>query len=232
MHNTLKDFSLFKGMDDDFFKRAVPYFKKIHLAKSAFLGSDDTMKYFYLIEKGKIKATKVSSENGRTITLFLFMKGDGFDIIPLLDGVENIAEFVTLQKTELLRVESKQIRKWIEIYPALSRNFLMYLADKMKELEELTESLIFNDTKTRLAKLILKYAQKEQSNLHNAASVKTIENLSHETLAEMIGNVRSVATTQLQALKKDGVILDEKGSIIINDLKKLENECKEFFNVS
>ncbi len=47
----------------------------------------------------------------------------------------------------------------------------------------------------------------------------------------MIGSVRSVVTTQLQELKRDGVILDKHAEIMIKDLEQLKDRCAKYIDL-
>ena len=116
-------------------------------------------------------------------------------------------------------------REFICKYPECSRAFLPYLGEMMRQLEEFGYSLVFHDTATRLANLILKHAYPNKENKH---TVKLINDLSHESLAELIGSVRTVITTQLKKLKEEEIILQKRGEIAIKNLEKLLKKLDSF----
>ena len=98
----------------------------------------------------------------------------------------------------------------------------------MRALEAFSESLVFHDTTTRLAKLILKHVHKCKENSDEHYPVKLINNLSHEALAEMIGSVRSVVSTQMHKLKDEGAIVSKRGHLAVKNLDKLMKKCDLF----
>lgn len=103
---------------------------------------------------------------------------------------------------------------------------LPYLGGMMRQLESFSESLVFDDTATRLAKLILKHTDAgSEENKHSP--VHLINRISHETMAEMIGSVRSVVTTQLNRMREEGLILSKRGKLLVKELEHL----KERYNL-
>jgi len=74
---------------------------------------------------------------------------------------------------------------------------------------------------TRLAKLILKHTSGQKSE-NNHFPVELINRLSHETIAEMIGSVRSVVTSQLGKMREEGLILSRRGKLLVKELELLK----------
>lgn len=170
-------------------------------------------------------------ESGRSIAPFLLSSHEAFDILPIIDGKENMADYIAVEKSVLLKTEAHFIREWVNEYPQITINLLQCLSKKLRELENFSESIVFYDTKTRLSNLILKYAFKEKKRLKESKIIQVAQKFSHETLAEMIGSVRSVVTTQLQELKRDGVILDKHAEIMIKDLEQLKDRCAKYIDL-
>jgi len=44
----------------------------------------------------------------------------------------------------------------------------------------------------------------------------------------MIGSVRSVVSTQMEKLKKEGIILSKRGYLAVRNLEKLIEKCDDF----
>ncbi len=223
----LKKAFFFSEMDDAFFEMAAPHFQQKSLQKSATIDSEETLKYFYVIIEGNVKTSYFNPENARSITPFLLSEYEVFDIVPVIDKKENLMDYTALDTCMLLQIEAHYIRSWIETYPQLNTNLLQCLAKKFREMEEFSRSLVFYDTKTRLANLLLKHAIKEEEN----RSSKITKKLSHETLSEMIGSVRSIVTRDLQELKREGIILDKRAAIIVKDLEKLKERCVKYIDL-
>ena len=95
----------------------------------------------------------------------------------------------------------------------------------MSHLVQICKGSPLCNTKKRLMKFILENCDYENS-VDNIYSVKLINDLSHETLAQMLGSVRRVINSDLQKLKKDNIITLSRGNLSIKDLSKLKSEIE------
>jgi CRP-like cAMP-binding protein len=216
----LKNSSLFGELSDDVLIDMMSECSEVLWKKGENLSSDIAMKHMYIIIKGRVKITQIDPDSGRSLALFLLKDGDIFDIFSLLDGKEHIVFPIPLDNVSLLSIPIDRAREWIETHPEFNRTFLPYLGKYMRELEEFGQSLVFHDTTTRLVNLILKHTDIDASH-DSFYPVKLINNLSHESLAEMIGSVRSVVSTQIQKLKDEGIVISKRGHLAVENLEKL-----------
>ena len=223
--STLKCSPVFKDVPEDILRQMSKEFEEFAYHKNDIIDYTQTDRYSFVLASGGFKMTRMDIQSGKSIALFLYECGDIFDLLPLLDGKEHDVEFLATAKSVILRTPIKQMRQWIAEYPELNSAFFPYFADKMRELEEFSEEIAFCDTKTRLAQLILRHADSSCSLQDKPIPVKLINNLTHESLAELIGSVRSVVTTELSRLKQEGVIIGQRSSLAIKDLQKLKEKC-------
>ncbi len=187
----------------------------------------DTLRCFYIIVKGRLEVMRQNSENGRVLTLFLLVPGDGFDVLPLLDDRPHEVMTVALDAMEALSLPISRMRHFIERYPVLSRNLLLYLAEKLRQLETLAADIALYETVTRLARLILRHADPEHAG-GGEVPVRLIGDLPHEVLAHMIGSVRAVVNRHLQAWKRKGIASVRRGHLAIRDLEALYAQSHGF----
>ncbi len=224
----LQNSFLFSKINKEELEKIIQNFTPIQWKRNETIDNDIGMKYFHIIIKGRLKITNIDPESGRSISLFLLNGGDVYDIFTLLDGKEHIVFPIAMDDILAFRIPLKKARKIISDYPDLNAAFLPYLGKMMRELEDFSESLVFDSTSMRLAKLILKYTLLKEQGNENHNFVKLINNLSHESLAEMIGSVRSVVSTQMEKLKKEGIIYSKRGYLAVKDLEKLLEKCDIF----
>jgi len=112
-----------------------------------------------------------------------------------------------------LKIPIQKARELLYTHPIFNENVFSYLGQKMYKLEIFAKELIFYDTSTRLARLIVRYYQEE--------SLDTIEDLSMETLAKMIGSSRKVVNLHMIALKKESIISTKDTKLCVVDKEKL-----------
>jgi len=220
----LKGFELFASLSPNTLQAILEECTPVIWKKSKTINPDIGIKYFHIILSGRLKLTQIDPKTGRSVALFLLEEGDIFDVFSLLDGEEHTVFPIALDTVELLCIPMSRAREWLVEHPEFNKNFLPYLGKQMRVLEKFGASLVFHDTSTRLASLILSYiGLKDKNEKHHP--VKLINNLSHESLAEMIGSVRSVVSAQMKKLKEEEIILSKRGHLAIKDLEKLIQKC-------
>jgi len=87
--------------------------------------------------------------------------------------------------------------------PALSEKFMAALLTRNIDLEEDLCDQLFNHSEKRLARVLLKLSRLRQ---HDVLAHANIPNLSHETLAEMVGTTRSRVTHFMNKFRTMGLI--------------------------
>ncbi len=224
-YKALRHTQLFKDVKEEILKTIINDCEPIEWKKGESIDSNFTNRYLFILISGKIKITQINPQSGRSVALFLLHTGDIYDFLPLLDEKEHLSFPVPLETCQLLRTPIETAREWINKYPEFNQAILPYLGDKIREMESFSVSMVFHDTATRLANLILKYTKVCKDNHTEHYSVDLINNLSHESLAELIGSVRAVATMQLKKLKEEGTIISKRGQLAVKNLEKLLHHC-------
>jgi len=187
-------------------------------------------KRFYLIIDGRVKLERVDAVTANRVTIFLLGPGDGFDVISLLDKQPHEATPVALDDLHLLSASTQTVREWINHYPEFNRNFLPYLGQQMRGIEDLAADLALKDTITRLARLILRHTVSGAPPGKRLHPVRLIHDLPHESLAHMIGATRQVVNKHLQALRHKGVLDNVSHHLVVSELESLKEQAESFLS--
>ncbi len=226
----LHGLSLFHGLEAEVLQSMLAECTPVEWHKADTIDYRTGTEYCYIIISGRLKVTQVDPNTGRSIALFLLKEGDVYDLFSLLDEKEHISFPIALDPITALRIPVKRMREWMCEYPTFNAMFLPYLGEKMRELESFSESIIFHDTLTRISNLILKHVlPKEAMEEEHCYPVHLINNLSHESISELIGSVRSVVSTQMQKLKEEEIIISKRGHLAVKNLEKLMKKS-DFFH--
>lgn len=183
--------------------------------------SEDTLRYFYFIIRGKIKISQLNLETLKEQTIHLLTRGDMFDVVTLLDGNSHEYTSTVLEDSEVIQVPIHHIRDLIDTNPAFNRYFFPYLGKQMRRMEDLAVDLSLYDVYHRLLRLFARNVDGEDEN-----SLALINDLSHEELAALVGSVRKVVNRNLQQLKREGVIDIARKQIILTDLEKILDQLE------
>ena len=178
---------------------------------------EECLEHFFVILEGRVKVSQINFETGKEQILYLLTKGDMYDVVTLLDAKEHENVAMALDDVKLLVFPIELFREWVETKPSFNKLFFPYVAKQLRAVETLASDLSLYDTTTRLVKLIARNIEKEG----DTQTLKLINNLSHEELANLIGTVRKVLNRNLQALKKEGLIDIKRKEICIKDSQNI-----------
>lgn len=174
---------------------------------------------FYLVIKGRVKITRQNLKTAREITLFLLGPGSAFGLVGLADGLFGSVCVETLDDVVALSGPASLWEAWVATYPMLRESMSAYVAGHLSQLAELASDLALHDTKTRLARLILRNLRAEAACFDGEDAL--IRDLPHEELGCMIGSVRVVVNRLIAELKREGVIDTRAGGLQVLDYEKL-----------
>lgn len=196
--------------------------------KGSYINPSVLMKRFYTLIEGQLEMKRTSPDSGREVTMDMIYPGDSFDVVTLLDNKPHDIVLAPLTQLKLMSVPINIMRKWLWTYPEMNRQFLPYLAGKIRDHENLSTSLALHDITTRLSRIILKHINRINSysgNKQDEHKHHLINGLSDEVLAHMAGSVRQVINKQLQHWKSQGILHKKRNQLIINDLDALYKEA-------
>ncbi|VAW78051.1 hypothetical protein MNBD_GAMMA13-1347 [hydrothermal vent metagenome] len=166
---------------------------------------------------------RINPRSGRSITLYLLGPGDGIDMTTLLNSKPHEVAAAAIDDITLISVPLQAARDWIVLHPKFNRNFLPYLGEQIRKLEDLATDLALYDTMTRLARLILRHIAPHSPHAEDGKHhLKLIHNLHDESLARMVGSVRQVVNRHLQHWRKQNILHKGKFRTEVTELETLQ----------
>ena len=219
---------LFTGLEEPVLDDMLELFRRDTWRRGVQLDPVIFQDRFYLLIEGRLEVMRINPETGRSITLHLLGPGDGIDIITLLNTHPHEAVPLALDDVALVSVPIVDARQWIDLHPEFNRQFLPYLGEQMRKMEDLATDLALHDTMTRLARLLLRHiapglSQSSDGNHH----LRLIHDLHDESLARMVGSVRQVVNRHLQHWRKQGILHKHKYHTEIAELEALQAYAEE-----
>ncbi len=175
---------------------------------------------FYIIISGRLKVYNYDIEKDRQLTIFILETQDVFDICSLMNCKRHKVYYETLDEAEVLSIPLPAMKRWILQNQRFNKNFLTYVIEKMSYLQNYVVDMVFQDASSRLANLIYK-----NFNTHSN-KLETINDLTHQELAAIIGTTRAVLNRHLQKFKEDGIISLSRKQITVLDVAQLMDKCQ------
>lgn len=213
--NAIVNSPLFEGVDQQTVSSIAGSLSEESWSKGQLImGAADTVESFRLVLEGRVKIVRSNSHDGHELTLWLLGPGDGFDIVSLLDGKSHAVTAWAVDNVVTKVAPMSSWHQWLEQSRPLRLATHRYIADKLREIDELAGDLGLHETSARLAHLLLRHFGSTQGN-------NLLRDLPQREIASMIGSVRIVVSRLLAEMRRQGVVDLHGGAVRAVDLKRL-----------
>ncbi len=129
-------------------------------------------------------------------------------------------EATALNDVWLCWMGRERFTRFAEAHPQIALQIAKLMGLHKQELENRLEELLFLDVPTRLARTLLKLAEKHRRKLDDGIQVQI--RITHRELAELIGTTRETTTAALSRLKREGIVTRKLGKLLIASPKRLQ----------
>jgi len=165
----------------------------------------------FYVQKGKVKLT-VLSDSGKEAIVAIWGDGDFFGEGCLVGQLKRIGTASAMTECTLMRVEDKEMRRALDNERRLSKLFVTHLLSRNIRYEEDLVDQLFNSSEKRLARVLLLLARFGNDGLPQTTDV---EEISQETLAEMVGTTRSRVSFFMNKFRRLGFV-DYNGGLKVH----------------
>jgi len=176
---------------------------------------------FYLLERGWVKATRMSRDGREQAMLFL-ESGEIFGDIAVFSGTTYPGTVVALEDVDVWVIPAQKILDLIPRHPEFAMAVIRHLGGRVLHYINLVEDLSLRNVETRLASTLLQNAELHDGQL----IVPRREWTTFDEMATRLGTVRDVLSRALKTLEAEGLLKVEKQSITLLDPKRLEERGK------
>ncbi len=195
---------VFNGLDEAELRRLAGICREVTLAPGAVLFDQGAeLDGLYIVVAGIVRIY-LTADDGREVTISLLEDGEMIGEIALIDGLPRSAGAAALTETRLVFLPHGAFCAALDTSPALSRQVMLMLCERLRSADEQLGQVIFHDLRHRLLVLLRQIAV-----LHGRVErdVSFVEmDLTQGNLAQMLGASREAVNKQLRSLAKEGRI--------------------------
>jgi CRP/FNR family transcriptional regulator, cyclic AMP receptor protein len=159
----------------------------------------------------------VSSAEGREAVFNIIEPGEIFGEIALLDGRERTADAVATTECELLVIDRREFLPFVQSQPVLAIKLIELLCTRLRWTSEHVEQVVLPSLPGRLAKALVRFAEKDGS-----MSAKKKLTVTQLELSQMVGMSRESINKQLRAWAARKLVRLERGGVVILNKDALE----------
>lgn len=156
----------------------VSYLRPYDRGECVFLEGEPIPACFHVLLAGTLQILK-SSHSGKETALRLIRPGELFGWAALLDTGSAPATARAMTASRVLKIPKDALLKLLAEEPAVALKLLATLAERLRDVHEQLHAVISERARTRLARLILRYQQREGNAIDTP--------LPHQVLARMAG---------------------------------------------
>lgn len=179
-------------------------------------GDPDDQLYFLL--SGTVRLYKIYGDY-KEATTALLKDGGIFGKLSLVEGrwQDVFAEAVT--EARVAGIQKSSIERVMKQNPEFALRLFSSLSERLRQSDEVIESLLHREVSTRLATLLLNLS--ERLGEEDGDGVTLGVRLTHQELANMIASTREAVSKVMSEFQRDGHIEVRKRRIVILDRRAL-----------
>ena len=183
-------------------------------------GDPDDQLYFVL--SGTVRLYKIYGDYKEGTTALL--KGGGvFGKLSLVEGrwQDVFAEAVT--EVQVASVQKASLERAMKSQPDFALKLFASFSERLRQSDEVIESLLHREVSTRLATLLLNLG--DRFGEENGKGTMLEVRLTHQDLANMIASTREAVSKVMSELQRDGSIEVRKRKIVILNREVLADQA-------
>lgn len=174
----------------------------------------------YNVCSGKVKLVR-SGRVGRQTIVQIAGTGKTLEETDLFreDGRHTVTA-QAMEETVVCFLAKPIVMDSLKEYPDMMLELVQRLSDALQKAEQRVESLATKDARLRLAEFLMELAADEGEPAGDAIRIRL--RLTREEIAEVIGATLETTIRLMSAFKKEGLLADEGGHIVVRDPRRLE----------
>ena len=164
----------------------------------------------YILLSGKVKVV-LRNEEGKEIILAMLNPTEYFGEMALLDDAPRSADVVAMVPTSVLVIAKQKFNQWLLRHPDMSFVIIRTLAQRLREADRKIGDLALMDVYGRVARALISLAKEDAQ-----GRMVVSENLSQQSLADIVGASREMVSRTLKELAQVGHIWFDGKDIVVN----------------
>ena len=168
----------------------------------------------FIIRQGEV-TIRLSSPDGREVSLALLRQGDAFGELALLDDAPRSTDAVAREETALLSLNREDFHRFLEERPQVVPVLLAELSRLVRRVTQTVHDANFLDARARLARVLLDLAQPQGKPGTEGEGVAITPRLTQTELANLAGLTRESTNRWLRFYAREGLLSYEEGRITL-----------------
>jgi len=180
---------------------------------------DDVGNSLFVIKKGRVKISHISSEGSEAI-LAILGAGDFFGELSVIDGMGRSASVTSIEDVELIMLRRIDFIQALERVPKIAITLLKELAGRIRKSDSHIRSLSLLDAKGRVGSTLIRLA--EDIGKIKSGKVSIEELPLQRDLASIAGTSRETISRVIKKFAEEGHLHTERNTLIFADFDRFK----------
>jgi CRP/FNR family transcriptional regulator, cyclic AMP receptor protein len=224
VNDVLMSAPLFAPLDEEAAEALRRSMVEVRIAKGDVVFAEgDQGDRLYVVLDGKVKLGHASAD-GRENLLGVLGPGEMFGELSLFDPVPRTATATALTDCTLMGLGNADLDTWLEGRPALAKELLKALAQRLRRTNDALGDLVFADVPGRVAKALTDLS--ERFGVATDEGIHVTHDLTQEELAQLVGASRETVNKALADFAARGWLRLEQRGVFILDADRLSRRAR------
>lgn len=184
---------------------------------------NDQADRIYLIADGRVKIGAYG-EGGKEVTKAVLTTGEVFGELSLIGELKRRDFAFAMESTTVCIITVVEMKSLMKEYSGLQLFMMKIMGNRVLEMEQRLESLVFKDSRTRIVEYLANLANKKGQRVGYEVVVRRF--LTHQEIANLTATSRQTVTTVLNELRSKNIITFNRKRLLVRDMEALEKEVK------
>lgn len=186
---------------------------------------DEQADHIYLLSDGRVKIGAYGG-GGKEITKTILSTGEVFGELSLI-GAQKRRDFAfAMETTTVCVITVDEMKSLMREYNGLQLFMMKVMGNRVLEMEQRLESLVFRDSRTRIVEYLLSLAKKKGQRVGYEIVVRRF--LTHQEIANLTATSRQTVTTVLNELRTKNIITFNRKRLLVRDIEALTKETSNY----
>ncbi len=178
----------------------------------------------FFILSGRIRLGYYKDSDREVVTAILG-EGDVFGQNSFISDEKRKDFAMASEDSEISEFRKEELRRLMAENTDLGIYFINFLGSRITELEGKLESLVYQDSRSRVISYLVNAVQKSGQRLGYEWVVRGLH--THQDIASLTATSRQTVTMTLNELRQEQIIDFDRKRLIVRDLSKLKNLIRE-----
>lgn len=177
--------------------------------------------HVFIIKEGRVKIG--AHNDGKEVIKKIAIKGEIFGEFSLIGQTSRKDYAITMEETEVYILTNAELQALMHEYKSLSHHMMRILGDRLMDMEQRLESLVFKTSRDRIIDFLDRLVSRRGQRVGYEMLVRQF--FTHQEIANLTATSRQTVTMVLNELRNKNILTFNRRRLLIRDMELLRAEA-------